>query len=88
MMAELLTVANLPVLRFLDLSGHYTFTDEGNAAIAKALKSGRLANLEHLGLPRCNIGEMVDAMHEGKITQLKGLILSGEDLRYYGVYQL
>lgn len=82
MMAELLMVGNLPVLRFLDLSGHYTFTDDGNAAIGKALKSGRLASLEHLGLPRCNIGEMVDAIHEGKITQLKCLILSGEHLRH------
>ncbi|CAM6094332.1 unnamed protein product [Calypogeia fissa] len=79
MMADLLTFGNLPVLRYLDVSGHYTLTDGGNAAIARALKSGRLANLEHLGLPRCNIGDMVDAIQEGTITELKGLTLTGRD---------
>ncbi|CAM6100448.1 unnamed protein product [Calypogeia fissa] len=79
MMADLLKFGNLPVLRYLDVSGHYTLTDGGNAAIARALKSGRLANLEHLGLPRCNIGDMVDAIQEGNITELKGLTLTGRD---------
>lgn len=82
MLAELLRIGNLPALRYLDLSGHFTLTNEGNAALATSLKSGRLTNLQHLGLPRCNIGDMVDAIQEGNIRQLKHLIFSGEGLIY------
>jgi hypothetical protein len=75
-LAEILTATTS--LQYLDLSGHYSLTDDGSAALASALKSGRFKMLTHLGLPRCNIDFMVDAIEEGGIWELDDLVFSGK----------
>ncbi|CAM6093124.1 unnamed protein product [Calypogeia fissa] len=82
-LAEVLERGYLSGLTWLDLSQNHSpnsSTSNGekeSSALARALMSGNLSNLQHLGLPPCNLDTVVSAFWEGRIKDLTHLHLTG-----------
>ncbi|KAG6557927.1 hypothetical protein Mapa_000105 [Marchantia paleacea] len=69
-------------LTWLDLSQDFNCSkasggEQESYALARALKSGHLSRLAHLGLPPCNMDVVVNALWEGRFRNLNFLQLSG-----------
>ncbi|KAL2653428.1 hypothetical protein R1flu_021556 [Riccia fluitans] len=79
--ADVVERGSFPTLTWFDLSQDVNCSvsdgERESYALARALKSGHLSRLHHLGLPPCNMDVVVNALWEGRLRKLSYLKISG-----------
>ncbi|KAL3685292.1 hypothetical protein R1sor_003314 [Riccia sorocarpa] len=79
--AEVVERGSVSALTWFDLSQDFNCSvsdgERESYALARALKSGHLSRLQHLGLPPCNMDLVINALWEGRLRKLSYLLISG-----------